>query len=432
MSLPSRSGVFNRESLDRGAVGERYQRVRARTESLAAPLSAEDMLVQSMPDASPTKWHLGHTTWFFEEFVLARFAGAHKWHDERWRVLFNSYYDSVGPQFARPMRGLLSRPPMGEILGWRARVDAQMMDLMARADEDVLATTLLGTHHEQQHQELVLTDIKHALSVNPMCPSYLKDCAPARLASGESLLDWLEYPETLSPIGHEGDGFAFDNEGPRHRALVGPFLIASRLVTNAEYARFVRDRGYRRPELWLSEGWACMREGGWRAPLYWETDGHEWRNEWRAFTMRGMDVLDMHAPVTHLSFYEADAYARWCGARLPTEEEWEVAASGLPVEGNFVESGLLAPASAQSIAGRAAQLYGDAWEWTASAYLPYPRFRPLEGSLGEYNGKFMSGQMVLRGGSCFSPRDHVRATYRNFFPPRTRWQVSGVRLAKDV
>ena len=414
--------------LDRDAVRERYQRVRARTESLALPLSAEDMLVQSMPDASPTKWHLGHTTWFFEEFVLARFGVAHEWHDERWRVLFNSYYDSVGAQFPRPMRGLLSRPPIGEILSWRARVDAQMMDLLGRADADALAVTLLGTHHEQQHQELVLTDIQHALSVNPIRPSYLKENPPARPVSGESPIHWLEHPETLSPIGHEGQGFAFDNEGPRHRALVGPFLIASRLVTNAEYASFVGHRGYERPELWLSDGWACKREGGWRAPLYWEGDGHPWR----AFTMRGMEVLDMAAPVTHLSFYEADAYARWYGARLPTEEEWEVAASGLPVEGNFVESGLFAPAPAQSFAGRAAQLYGDAWEWTASAYLPYPRFRPLEGSLGEYNGKFMSGQMVLRGGSCFSPRDHLRATYRNFFPPPTRWQVSGVRLAKDV
>ena len=414
--------------LDRGAVRERYERVRARTESLAAPLSAEDMLVQSMPDASPTKWHLGHTTWFFEEFVLARFRVAHKWRDERWRVLFNSYYDSVGPQFQRPMRGLLSRPSTGEIRSWRAQVDEQMIELLARADSEALAVTLLGTHHEQQHQELVLTDIKHAMSVNPIGPSYLRESAPPRPTGHDTPLRWLEYGETLAPIGHGGDGFAFDNEGPRHRALVGPFLIASRLVTNADYALFLGDRGYERSELWLSDGWACRKEGGWRAPLYWEDDD----DQRREFTMRGTAALDLHAPVTHLSFYEADAYARWYGARLPTEEEWEVAASGLPVEGNFLENGVFAAVPAQGPPEGAAQFYGDAWEWTASAYLPYPRFRPLQGSLGEYNGKFMSGQMVLRGGSCFSPRDHLRATYRNFFPPRTRWQVSGVRLAKDV
>jgi len=414
--------------LDRGAVRERYVRVRAQTESLVLPLSAEDMMVQSMPDASPTKWHLGHTTWFFEEFVLARFGVGHKWHDERWRVLFNSYYDSVGPQFSRSMRGLLSRPSTGEIRKWRARVDEQVIELLARADPEALAVTLLGTHHEQQHQELILTDMKHAMSVNPTGPHYLIEKTPPAPAGRDLSLGWLEYPETLAPIGHEGDAFAFDNEGPCHRALVGPFRIASRLVTNAEYARFIDDRGYERPELWLSDGWACQKEGGWRAPLYWEGEG----SQRRTFTMRGMVALDLHAPVTHVSFYEADAYAHWCGARLPTEEEWEVTASGLPIEGNFVESGVFAAAPADGLSGGAAQFFGDAWEWTASAYLPYPRFRPLQGALGEYNGKFMSGQMVLRGGSCFSPRDHLRATYRNFFPPHTRWQVSGVRLAKDV
>ena len=404
--------------------------------ALAAPLSAEDMLVQSMADASPTKWHLAHTTWFFEEFVLARFDPAHRWDDERWRTLFNSYYESAGPRHPRMARGLLSRPSLQEVRAWRARVDEQVLALLRVADPGALAVTLLGTHHEEQHQELILTDAKHALGSNPLFPAYAtvaRSRVPA--ARDGAALRWCANEECIALVGHDGDGFAFDNEGPRHRALVGAFLLASRLVTNREYARFIADGGYERPELWLSDGWATARTERWGAPMYWERrDGSFWH-----FTLEGVQPLEDDAPVCHTSFYEADAYARWAGARLPTEDEWEVSAAGRAVEGNFLETGRLAPAPVESgdgghdrDAGRPSQLFGDAWEWTASAYLPYPRFRPLDGALGEYNGKFMSGQMVLRGGSCLSPHAHLRASYRNFFPPQTRWQMTGIRLACDT
>jgi ergothioneine biosynthesis protein EgtB len=427
------------QPLERDEVVRRYRRVRERTDALTAPLSAEDMLVQSMPDASPTKWHLAHTTWFFEEFVLAPFEPHHRWQDERWRVLFNSYYEAAGPRHPRPSRGVLSRPSLDEVRGWRRHVDERVIALLsradARADARLLATALLGTHHEEQHQELLLTDITHALARNPLLPAY----APARdekdpqasrgTVEGATPLEWVAFDERLASVGHDGGGFAFDNEGPRHRAFVGGFRLASRLTTNAEYLRFVEDGGYERPELWLSDGWSAVRGEGWSAPLYWGlTDGG-----WTAFSLRGVGPLEPHAPVTHVSFYEAEAFARWAGGRLPTEAEWEVAASASPLEGNFLDDGRLdaAPADAREAGGPARQLFGDGWEWTASAYLPYPKFQPAAGTLGEYNGKFMSGQMVLRGGSCLSPRDHLRATYRNFFPPGARWQMSGIRLARD-
>jgi ergothioneine biosynthesis protein EgtB len=410
--------------LDRDDVARRYARVRARTEALAAPLSAEDAMVQSMPDASPAKWHLAHTTWFFEEFVLARLDAGHRWRDERWRVLFNSYYEAVGPRHARPARGVLSRPSLDEVRAWRAWVDDQVLTRLRGADEAALAVVLLGTHHEEQHQELLLTDVQHALSCNELQPAYRP--AEARPSREAPPLRWVAFDERVVQLGHDGAGFAFDNETPRHRALVGAFRLASRLVTGAEYAAFVDDGGYARPDLWLSDGWAASQAGAWRGPLYWAGSGGG-----TAFGLRGEQPIDPHAPVAHVSFYEADAYARWAGARLPTEQEWERAAQGGPVAGNFVESDLLAPAPAPSAAEGVQQLFGDVWEWTASAYLPYPRFRPLEGALGEYNGKFMSGQMVLRGGSCFSPQDHLRASYRNFFPPGARWQMSGIRLARD-
>jgi ergothioneine biosynthesis protein EgtB len=429
--------------VERDALIRRYQQVRARTETLAAPLSSEDMLVQSMPDASPTKWHLAHTTWFFEEFVLARFDPGHRWHDERWRFLFNSYYEAAGPRHPRAARGLLSRPPIDEVRAWRASVDERMVALLARGDADALAVALLGTHHEEQHQELILTDVKHALASSPLRPAYLGSDRPSPARHGSSPpsaghkaptpvgpADWIAYEERVALVGHEGPGFAFDNEGPRHKVLVGPFTLASRLVTNAEYKRFVDDGGYDRPELWLSDGWATARAEGWAAPLYWERDG----DGWDLFTLRGLEPLDGNAPVTHASYYEADAYARWAGARLPTENEWEIAAAGRPIEGNFLETERLAAAPLDGTATRTApaQLFGDAWEWTASAYLPYPKYRPVAGALGEYNGKFMSGQMVLRGGSCLSPRAHLRASYRNFFPPHVRWQMAGIRLAGDA
>jgi ergothioneine biosynthesis protein EgtB len=435
--------------LDRDEVADRYARVRARTVALAAPLSAEDAMVQSMPDASPTKWHLAHTTWFFEEFLLARFDPSHRWGDERWRVLFNSYYEGVGPRHARPARGVLSRPSLDDVLAWRRAVDERMLRLLGDATADALAVALLGTHHEEQHQELILSDAKHALWSNPLHPAYAEpsrgrsraggsvvEAAPApgaMAAATKAALAWVGFDEAVVSVGHDGAGFAFDNETPRHRVLIEAFALAARLVTNAEYAAFIEDGGYARAGLWLSDGWGAMQSGGWRAPLYWQRDA----DGWQTFGMRGPGRLEPAAPVGHVSFYEADAYARWAGARLPTEHEWERVASSRPVDGNFVEGGELAPAPAAHPASAVdeavvTQLFGDAWEWTASAYLPYPRFRPLGGALGEYNGKFMSGQMVLRGGSCFTPRAHVRATYRNFFPPATRWQMSGIRLARDA
>jgi ergothioneine biosynthesis protein EgtB len=392
--------------LDRDEVVCRYARVRARSQELAAPLSAEDAMVQSMPDASPTKWHLAHTTWFFEEFVLARHEADHRWPDERWRVLFNSYYEGVGPQHARAGRGVLSRPSLAEVLAWRARVDERMRALLNRIDDlRVLAVVLLGTHHEQQHQELMLTDVQHALYSSELRSAY--SSAPTEIVSRRERATpparWVAFDEAVVEIGHRGDGFAFDNETPRHRALVGAFQLATGLVTCAEFRAFVEDGGYDHPELWLSDGWAMAQSRQWKGPLYWEGD--------RAFGLHGMQPIDPHAPVVHVSHFEADAYARWAAARLPTEQEWERAAS---------------PGTA-----RAGQLFGDAWQWTNSAYLPYPGFRPLDGALGEYNGKFMSGQMVLRGSSSFTPEGHARITYRNFFPPAARWQRTGIRLARD-
>ncbi len=417
--------------MERDEVIRRYRLVRERTAALAAPLSAEDMLVQSMPDASPTKWHLAHTTWFFEEFVLARFEPGHRWHDERWRVLFNSYYEAAGPRYPRPARGLLSRPSLDEVRAWRARVDERMLRLLATVDAAALEIALLGTHHEEQHQELLLTDATHALAQNPLRPAYAPATSGAPSSLAAPALEWIAFDERVAAIGHEGPSFAFDNEGPRHRVFVERFAMGSRLVTNGEYTRFIEDGGYERPELWLSDGWAAARVEGWGAPLYWELVN----GAWVGFGLHGPRPLDPSAPVTHVSFYEADAYARWTGHRLPTEGEWEVLAAAAPVDGNFLESGRLDAATAEDRAGRdgrgVLQLFGDAWEWTASAYLPYPRFRPAAGALGEYNGKFMSGQMVLRGGSSLSPRGHLRPTYRNFFPPHTRWQMSGIRLASD-
>ena len=411
--------------LDREALSLRYARVRARTEALAAPLSPEDAMVQSMPDASPAKWHLAHTTWFFEEFVLARFDPGHRWRDERWRVLFNSYYEAVGPRHPRPARGVLSRPSLDAVRAWRAWVDERVLALLTGVEDAALEAVLLGTHHEEQHQELLLTDVQHGLFSSELRPAYTdRPLEPSSQGSAAPALAWAAFDESLAELGHTGDGFAFDNETPRHRAIVGPFRMTSRLVTNAEYRAFIADRGYQRPNLWLADGWAAVQTGGWSAPLYWEAGGE------RAFGMRGVQPIDPDVPVAHISYYEADAYARWAGSRLPTEAEWERAAQGCPVAGTFVDGGRLA--TSRATGEGTTQLFGDAWEWTASAYLPYPRFRPLEGALGEYNGKFMSGQMVLRGGSCFSPREHLRASYRNFFPPHARWQMSGIRLARDA
>jgi ergothioneine biosynthesis protein EgtB len=409
---------------------ERFRAARAQTEALVRPLSPEDMLVQSMPDASPSKWHLAHTTWFFEEFVLARFDQSYRVRDPSFRVLFNSYYEAVGARHPRHARGLLSRPSLEEVFAWRRAVDDAMTERLAHLGAAAADVTELGIQHEQQHQELVMSDVLHALSCNPFEPAYAAsaDTRPTQSGAAGPSSEWVSFDDRLGWFGHRGEGFSFDNEGPSHRAFVGAFSIAARPVTNAEYQQFVEDGGYDRVGLWLSDGWAAARAGHWRAPLYWRRDD----SGWSSFTLRGRQPLEGAAPVAHLSFFEADAYARWAGARLPTEYEWELAASDAPVAGNFLESGRLTPESDRGAATTAPrQLFGDVWEWTSSAYLPYPRFRPVDGALGEYNGKFMSGQMVLRGGSCWSPRSHLRPTYRNFFPPTARWQMAGFRLARD-
>jgi ergothioneine biosynthesis protein EgtB len=404
----------------------RYRAVRQLTERLCEPLAVEDYQLQSMPDCSPPKWHLAHTTWFFETFALAAHDPDHKPFHPLFNYLFNSYYEAVGDRWPRPARGLLSRPTVAEVYDYRRSVDERMLRLLDRADADALAAVAplveLGLNHEQQHQELILTDLKHGFALNPLRPAYAAVPGP-RATSAAPPLRWEPRPAGLHWLGHGGGGFAFDNESPRHKVFVQAHEIASRPVTAGEYLDFLEDGGYDRPELWLSDGWAARRQHGWTAPLYWErsTDG------WRVFTLHGLRPLDPAEPVCHVSYYEADAYARWAGARLPTEAEWEVAADR-EVDGNFLESGRLHPAPDPGTG----QFFGDVWEWTASPYTAYPGYRPAAGALGEYNGKFMCNQMVLRGGSCATPAGHVRPTYRNFFPPDARWQFSGVRLAKDV
>ena len=414
--------------LRRADLLERYSEVRATTVRLAEPLSPEDCVVQSMPDASPVKWHLAHTSWFFETFVLEDGPPGYRLFHPRFRVLFNSYYNSVGPQHARPNRGLLSRPSLDEVLDYRRSVDRHVQESFARGGiDDTAADRIeLGLHHEQQHQELLLTDVKHMLAQNPLEPAY-QERAPA-VTRDPGSVRWQRHPGGVISIGHEGRSFSFDNERPRHRFLLEPFALASRLVTSGEFIEFIRDGGYRRPDLWLSDGWDAVRSGGWTAPLYWR-----WEDDrWRTTTLCGARDVRREEPVCHVSLYEADAFARWALARLPSEAEWEALAAGAPVEGNLLDSGELHPVPlAEPHAGGLAQLFGDVWEWTSSAYAAYPGYRPPAGALGEYNAKFMNNQTVLRGGSCATPRSHVRATYRNFFPPHARWQFSGLRLARD-
>jgi ergothioneine biosynthesis protein EgtB len=382
-------------------LAEQLHRVRAHSLTLAAPLSAEDAQLQSMPDASPTKWHLAHTTWFFETLVLAPNLAGYTLFNDTWPLLFNSYYESLGPRHARPQRGLLSRPGLDDVLRYRRHVDAALADLLPLAAPEVLSLIELGCHHEQQHQELLLTDILHAFSCNPLRPAY-RD-APAAAVEAPAP-QWLAHPGGVVQVGHPaGAGFAFDNEGPRHAVLLPAFEIASHLVSCGELADFIADGGYRNPLLWLSDGWAQVQAQGWQRPAYWLEDG-------RVFGLNGVQPMDRAAPVCQLSFFEACAYAEWAGARLPTEFEWE---------------------AASELQGMA-QLFDQAWQWTRSAYAPYPGFKVAPGAVGEYNGKFMVGQQVLRGGSLATPAGHTRATYRNFFPPGARWQFSGLRLARDI
>jgi ergothioneine biosynthesis protein EgtB len=406
------------------APAKSYTAVRAMTESLCAPLATEDYVIQSAPECSPAKWHLAHTTWFFEHFILQSLAPGYIPFRSSYGHLFNSYYETVGTFFPRSKRGLLSRPTVEEVFQYRAHVDRHMHDLLSTAGSaselELMQRLVLGLNHEQQHQELLLTDIKNLFALNPLHPVYQD--AP-HLQPKAVPLAWMEFSGGMQSVGHAGVGFAFDNETPRHRVYLEPFALASRPVANGEWLEFMRAGGYSTPELWLSDGWRTVQQNSWQAPLYWEqTD-----EGWGYMTLGGFVPVDPEAPVCHVSYFEADAYARFAGHRLPTEFEWEVAASSLPLDGNFMDSRLLHPSSRIN-ASR--QFFGDVWEWTSSAYMPYPGYKPLAGSLGEYNGKFMVSQLVLRGGSCATPRSHIRSSYRNFFYPPDRWQFTGLRLAR--
>ena len=417
----------------------RYRAVRQASLHLCKPLSPEDLMVQSCTEASPVKWHLAHTTWFFETFVLREYIAAYKPFHPDFHWLFNSYYNSLGEMPEKKLRASFSRPPLDAILAYRAHVDAAIAQLLQSSVEDgATRRIVLGLHHEQQHQELIATDIKHALFTNPLHPAYLE----VSVQKDETIappVDWVSFSPGLTEIGVTIDPadptvFVFDNETPRHAVYIAPFALANRLVTCAEYLAFIDQNGYNRPELWLSEGWTTMREQGWQAPLYWQRD-NQTKSGWCIYTLHGFQPLEdlSETPVCHLSFFEADAYARWAGHRLPTEFEWEYAAIRSKPEvanANLLESGSLHPTPAAYTPGLQ-QVFGDVWEWTQSGYTGYPGYRPLPGALGEYNGKFMSSQVILRGGSCVTPETHIRATYRNFFTPATRWQFSGIRLAQD-
>jgi ergothioneine biosynthesis protein EgtB len=421
------SSIDNRGQLplidSASGLASRYQQVRQITEKICQPLSTEDYTIQSMPDVSPPKWHLAHTTWFFETFVLLPHLPGYTVFHPQFGYLFNSYYEAVGERHPRHQRGILSRPTVAEVYCYRDRVDRAMIRLLSStpADSDLAKLIILGLHHEQQHQELLLTDIKHILALNPLHPVYRDDLATV-IGTDNITFQWLEYPGGLYSIGHEGQEFAFDNESPRHQIYLQDYKLANRLVSNGEYLEFIQAGGYQESKYWLAEGWMTIRSQQWRSPLYWEQiDG-----EWWIMTLGGLKRLDIQAPVCHVSFYEADAYATWKDKRLPTEAEWEVATVDIPRVGNFLDIDLLHPAPVNNTHY---QFFGDVWEWTQSAYLPYPGFQIADGAIGEYNGKFMCNQMVLRGGSCVTSADHIRPTYRNFFPPAARWQFSGIRLA---
>ncbi len=414
----------------KAALLEQYRCVRGFSEQLCQTLEPEDYVIQTMPEMSPTKWHLAHTSWFFETFLIKPYVREYRPVHPQYGFLFNSYYNAAGKMHARPQRGLISRPTVRDTYRYRRHVDAALEDLVQSADEPTLGALepliTLGLNHEQQHQELMLTDIKHAFWMNPLHPVFRPEVPPPEPAA--SVLGWRNFDAGLYSIGHDGNGFCFDNEMPRHRVFLNGFSLATRLVTNQEFLAFMEDGGYERAELWLSLGWTTVNERGWNAPLYWEQrDG-----SWWMMSLTGMRPVRLTEPVCHLSYYEADAYARWAGARLPTEAEWEVGALQVPLEGHFAEAGNFHPvAVANPSPGVLVQMFGEVWQWTQSAYSPYPGYRPQLGALGEYNGKFMCNQYVLRGASCATPRSHARRTYRNFFPPDARWQFMGLRLAKD-
>lgn len=427
-----------REPSCHGEIPELFRSTRAATARLAAPLSPEDCALQPMPDASPVKWHLAHTSWFFETFILERFVDGYTHFDPGYRVLFNSYYNAVGDKHPRPQRGMISRPGLDDVLAYREHVNEQVATLLARQDapDELIDLIILGVNHEEQHQELILTDLKYLLSLNPLKPFYQKNWPLTPVTARKP--SWVAFQGGIVEAGHDSrefrDRFAFDNETPRHKTYVHPFELASHPVTHGDFLTFIEDGGYQRPDLWLSLGWDAVQTHGWEAPLYWEQRANEWQKKWHTFTLHGMAPIDPNTPLCHISYFEADAFARWAGARLPTEFEWELAASGVAVEGNFVDSNALHPLAMRDAPPPPglAQMFGDVWEWTQSSYAPYPGFKTADGAIGEYNGKFMCNQYVLRGGSCATPHRHIRSTYRNFFPADARWQFSGLRLARDV
>jgi ergothioneine biosynthesis protein EgtB len=431
LSSPSARAGLTIHTSDTPGLRRRLDESRKLSLALAAPLSDEDQTVQAMDDASPTKWHLAHTTWFYEAFVLRPHLAGYAPFSEDFDYCFNSYYETQGDRQPRARRGLLTRPSAAEVRDYRAHVDDALERLFAQAGEPsdpVGALIELGINHEQQHQELLLTDILSLFSLNPLRPAYLEPQPRPEAAGDAAPLEWVAFPGGIRTIGHDGAGFAYDNESPRHEVLLRPYRLAHRCITGGEWLAFMEEGGYRDPLLWLADGWATVKAQGWQAPGYWE----ERDGAWHQMTLNGLLPVDARAPVSHVSYYEADAYARWAGKRLPTEFEWEVASAGHAIHGNDLSTGALRPRPARSAEGRLAQLFGDVWEWTGSAYQPYPGYRPAPGAIGEYNGKFMVSQQVLRGGSCATPQGHIRATYRNFFFPHQRWQFSGLRLAEDA
>ena len=415
--------------LSRESLAQHYKTIRMFSEDFCKTLVTEDYVIQSIPDVSPTKWHLAHTSWFFEAFVLSEVDKNYKSLHPQYNFLFNSYYVKVGKRHARPQRGLLSRPTVKEVYEYRSYVDEKMNEFFKNADDELFDSIAIviniGLHHEQQHQELMVTDIKHVFSCNPLHPKLID--APEKVQTNVPKINWIQYEGGLKEIGFTGDGFFYDNEQPRHKAFLNDFNLASRLITNGEYIEFINSGAYDKDELWLSDGIATVRQNDWNAPLYWENKDGEW---WH-YTLQGFRKVILDEPVVHVSFYEAEAFARWSGARLTTESEWEIASQNLEVDGNFVESGLYHPKSLTEKKEGLNQMYGDVWEWTRSDYSPYPGYKIPEGAIGEYNGKFMSGQLVLRGGSCATSITHIRNTYRNFFYPSSRWQFMGIRLAGD-